>query len=354
MLSSNPRRGFTLVELLVVIAIIGILTALLLPAVQASREAARRSQCSNQLKQLGLAIQNYADTFTRLPAAIGGTAGTDPWTNGNNNQLSGFVGLLPFLDQGPLWERINTGGVYGGISYPPLGPAAWSTTYPPFLHQVPTLLCPSDGEAFNKPADAQGRTNYAFSYGDTIDSDAYSIPVRGAFGRQSWNWLAHITDGLSNTVAMAERAVHRVSTSIRGGTAYNVGASIATNPSLCLATSGGGKLYLPGTALTGVTGLYWADGRPAFNGVNTVLPPNSPSCMYNDESWQWGIYSATSYHPGGVQVMMLDGSCHFISETIDTGNLAAPQPSAIGKAESPYGVWGALGSKNGREMKNLP
>ncbi|MEN6496255.1 MAG: DUF1559 domain-containing protein [Thermoguttaceae bacterium] len=343
------RRGFTLVELLVVIAIIGILIALLLPAVQAAREAARRSQCTNNLKQIGLALQNYHDTYGRMPALH---AGTDANPNGNNGQLSGWIGLLPYMEQGPLYDAIRTGGSYNGKTYPAFGPVAWDTGYPPYREQVTGLLCPSDpgGTARNPSAD-QARSNYAFSVGDTIQDNAYGSN-RGIFASKRYTRFADVTDGTSNTVAIAERAIYRSgSMAIRGGTAKSVGTTIKDNPTVCLAKAGANGDYVSGTAIEGICGIWWADGRPASVGVNTVLPPNSPSCTNGANSWEWGIYSSSSFHPGGANALVLDGSVHFIPETINTGNLAAPQVSS---GTSPYGVWGALGSMNGGEAVQVP
>jgi prepilin-type processing-associated H-X9-DG protein len=324
--------------------------------VQAAREAARRSQCTNNLKQIGLALQNYHSTYNRLPALHGGTSGANEssaYPYHNNGQLSGWIGLLPFMEQAALWSAISAGGTYNGQTYRPFGPAAWETSYPPFRQQVPTLLCPSDPAGPNRnPSSSQGRTNYAFSVGDTMENNAYDATNRGLFACYRYTRFADITDGLSNTLAVAERAIYQGSgRSIRGGTASSVGASIKSDPTICLATASVKRNeYNDGVAIVGITGLHWADGRPADHGVTTVLPPNSPSCMYDDRNWQWGIWSATSYHPGGINGLMADGSVHFFSETINCGSLG-PQVST---GPSPYGVWGALGSMNGGEPVQVP
>src|SRR5687768_12322516 len=152
------RRAFTLIELLVVIAIIAVLIALLLPAVQQAREAARRTQCKNNLKQLGLAIHNYHDTYTRLPIQRGGTDGAAAETN-NKLEMSAFVGLLPYIEQAPLFNQISspgnktrpdTGAVVGTVQA--FGPSPWyrydnSHGYAPFRARLPMLLCPSDLES---------------------------------------------------------------------------------------------------------------------------------------------------------------------------------------------------------------
>ncbi|NMC20224.1 MAG: DUF1559 domain-containing protein, partial [Thermogutta sp.] len=279
------RRGFTLVELLVVIAIIGILIALLLPAVQAAREAARRSQCTNNLKQLGLALHNYHDVHSRFVALKAGTTGTGPsWNDGNNGQLCGLIPLLPFMEQRALWDQISRPLDQDGdgtIDYPAFGPAAWRTDYRPFRQQVPGLLCPSD-PAYKKqnPATEQAYNNYMFSVGDHINRNAYDQPNRGPFAHWYWTSFADITDGSSNTIGMAERSIYTRTGAIKGDVVQSV-SGIDQNPTLCLATKGQNGMYASGYALNGEkrVGKTWADGRPCWNGITTVLPPNAPSCL---------------------------------------------------------------------------
>ncbi len=158
MLRVGVRRGFTLVELLVVIAIIGILVGLLLPAVQAAREAARRMQCSNNLKQMGLAVLNYESTYKKFPVKTGGTAnfcGSCPERNAANyNRLSVFVPLLPFIEQTPLYNRIQAGNEMSvgsvAVMMAPGGPSGWfpkndgTSVYFPWAQVIPGYQCPSD------------------------------------------------------------------------------------------------------------------------------------------------------------------------------------------------------------------
>src|SRR5690348_4004442 len=140
---ARARRAFTLIELLVVIAIIAVLIALLLPAVQQAREAARRAQCKNSLKQLGLALHNYHDVYNVFPFGQGGT--NNGSGSSNQNVLSGVVMLLPYLDQTPLWNQISSGGTFATGTYLPMGPNPqnWDV-YPPWTIQIPVLRCPSD------------------------------------------------------------------------------------------------------------------------------------------------------------------------------------------------------------------
>ncbi len=164
MFRSSPRRGFTLVELLVVIAIIGVMVGLLLPAVQAAREAARRMSCGNNFKQLGLGLHNYHAAYNRLPQQGGGTNGG----GGTNNGLflSILVPMLPFVEQQSLWEQISNPLVVGTTTYPPMGPVAWDTAYTPWRTTVGTYRCPSDP---TEPSPGRaGTNNYAACIGDGI------------------------------------------------------------------------------------------------------------------------------------------------------------------------------------------
>jgi len=353
------RGGFTLVELLVVIAIIGVLVALLLPAVQAAREAARRSQCSNALKQFGLALHNYADVFKVFPARRGGSKGTGDAERrtGNFERLSAFVPLLPFIEQKPLADSIAAGGAYGGVTFPPGGPAAWypgtGPRYVPWDTQVQLLLCPSDKTPQKTPTQ-QGRNSYAFSIGDTVvNHNSNNKLMRGIFGSQLCKGFKDLTDGSSNTIAMSERVWSgnfnpRTANQdeAKATTAISV-SSINTNPSTCLARANG--IEFTGVQIKGKFGALWCDGQAERVGFTTILAPNAPSCT-NDANANadanGAILNPSSYHPNGVNGLLADGSVRFIAQNINTGNLALA-PVTSGK--SPYGVWGALGSTDGRE-----
>jgi prepilin-type N-terminal cleavage/methylation domain-containing protein len=277
------RQAFTLVELLVVIAIIGILIALLLPAVQAAREAARRAQCSNNLKQAGLALHNYHSALRSFPFRQGGTIGNgDPYYMGNNDRLSGWVLLLSYMEQTPLYEQITSSGTAEGNTIPPWGPAPWKYHYAPWRAQVPSLLCPSDPGGYAKAMDvseaAIGRTNYHFSSGDTVANlNSTSERPRGIFGRRTGTRIADITDGTSNTIAVGERIVYQESKSVKGGTTY----SFSGSPIECAALPDSNGRFSDDVSVFGGNygmGRRWNDGATLFGGFNTVLPPNSASC----------------------------------------------------------------------------
>lgn len=362
------RPGFTLVELLVVIAIIGILIALLLPAVQAAREAARRSQCVNNLKQFGLALQNYHDVHNSLPTRQGGTSCSAPYLNGNCTRASGYIALLPYLEQQASYAIIQGGGYANGsaVPIPSFGPATNILWYG-WEIQPPAFICPSDPRAVPQPVPSLtlgsgtwGEQNYAFSEGDTITQNGMATDVRGLFPYTTNVRFSAITDGLSNTIAMSERL--RVSFGAGAGqvrvTQGDYVGSIITgtfpqaSPGACLSVASNGYYTSP-AQVTGLFGTMWADGPVRRCAFTTVLPPNSPSCVSVDNNGNYsgsGVYAPSSMHPDGACGVMADGSVRFISEAIDTGNLAW---SEVSSGPSPYGVWGAMGSKAGGEANVL-
>lgn len=343
----RQRRGFTLIELLVVIAIIAVLIALLLPAVQQAREAARRTQCKNNLKQLGLALHNYHDTHRVFPYRQGGTAATPPAGNAHNG--SGFTMLLPYLEQGALYDQISMPQTFSGINYGAFGDdASDGSRYELWNHDIPSLLCPSSPQ--DSVMAQHGVTHYAFSSGDSgVHITGASQNIRGLFGHQTSRRMADISDGTSNTIAMAEvtTATSSGSRSILGATARDQGSIVVDSPISCILTASSGE-YLSSVATVSATrASRWARGVAVYTGMNTILPPNSPSCSTGGFSNN-GQYPAQSRHVGGAHVLMGDGSARFISESIDTGDLSRPDIRAMSGA-SPYGVWGALGSIAGGE-----
>ena len=344
------RPGFTLVELLVVIAIIGILIALLLPAVQAAREAARRSQCTNNLKQLGLAAHNYHDIWKVFPWRQGGSGNrcTGEFDPCPSNQFhmrmrgSGFFCLLPFIEQQALYNLVAN-------RTPPFSPPPWYTSNQAWLTEVPTFRCPSDG--YRAPAGSLQPTNYRMSAGDSLGRMSGGNFSRGMFTLYGNRSMADLIDGSSNTIAFSEALIGDGSDRIGRAVAVNISM---TSPADCLARRGPNNTVLP-TADGNQLGRRWGDGAMMFTGFNTMLPPNSPSCNPSGggDHWASTVVSASSNHPGGVNVCFADGSVRFVSNTIDAGNSATPFPTSA-SVISPYGVWGALGSIAGGETVQAP
>jgi len=352
------RTGFTLVELLVVIAIIGVLVGLLLPAVQAAREAARRMQCSNNLKQFGLALHNYHDTYNAFPPRRGGSAGGGNTArfDGNYDRKSAFIPLLGFIEQQPMADMVATGGTLpNGHVIPPGGPAGWygNVDWLPWRTQIPSVLCPSDT---NPGGGNQANNSYAFSMGDQVISHNGTgfAGHRGLFATSNrCRKFRDMTDGTSNTIAMSERAWAgnygwraAAGEAVKGLTAQE--PNVNTSPISCLALATGNRVV--GVQIKSRFGEVWSDGQAERVGFNTVLAPNQLSCVndgnVNADS-NGGVLNASSNHPGGVNSVLGDGSVRFIAESIDTGNTALPP---VNNGPSPYGVWGALGSVSGGEV----
>ena len=347
------RSGFTLVELLVVVAVIGVLIALLLPAVRVSREASRRMGCANNLKQLGLALHNYHETYKHLPAAMGGTGvGATP-RQGNSDRLCGLVALLPFIECSALWDTISNPMQANGVLYPAMGPAPWVAEYPPWKQELSYLQCPSD----NSERTTFGKTNYAFCVGDVTQKIHQPTHLRGAFACGMISRLEDITDGTSNTIAMGEIGTP-TALNVVGQFAINQGPGLLINPSICQKLRASPNVYDKRVSLSDSgRGSRWADGAGGFGLITTVLPPNSASCAVGGTEAVDGIYSAGSYHPGGALVVMADASTQFVAQSIDAGDASqppvSPQQLGEGPIASPYGVWGAIGTGAGGEDKKL-
>ncbi|MFH5802861.1 DUF1559 domain-containing protein [Alienimonas sp. DA493] len=368
------RSGFTLIELLVVIAIIAILVSLLLPAVQQAREAARRSQCQNNLKQIGLAAHNYHSAHKAFPLCGMGPSFRSAGGWGN---LSPFVGMLPYLDQTALWNQVSKPldtNNDGTPDFGPFGPANTSNysqpagNYPPWRTVIPALVCPSD-PAPAPTGNQLGQTNYAFNAGD---SDILHDDDLGR-ARGMWSWgrclgLRDARDGTVNTMLFAEIGRPSPERAWQGGVMSNGQADsgrVDVNACLNDSTDPNNPGYYP----TGASGSYttfhaergraWCSNENQYGAFNAVLAPNGPSCSNDNnargaspgQNGNYYIVSAGSYHTGIVQVVMCDGSVKSISETINaqtgTGS-TLPQPAASGK--SAYGVWGALATRTGGEV----
>ncbi|SMP73300.1 prepilin-type N-terminal cleavage/methylation domain-containing protein/prepilin-type processing-associated H-X9-DG domain-containing protein [Neorhodopirellula lusitana] len=402
------RYGFTLVELLVVIAIIGVLVGLLLPAVQAAREAARRMSCSNNFKQIGLGIHNYHSAFKQLPnhktgttgVAVGQNVSNYSLNNQNTNlaQLSFLVGLTPFVEGQALWEQIsnpnalNTDGTNG--TWNAMGPTPDRDNYGPWSVNIPTLRCPSDP---GTGLPAFGRTNYAACLGDspyrsslgpfshnlvaTGNYPQYSrASQRGAFVPHQKMAFRDILDGLANTVIAGEITTdlgdRDTRTNPRRGVVLGTDAPSTCSDTLIDPTRP--QFWATGTPpnllpVDEARGYRWADGNPLFTTMNTILPPNSPTCLsdanttldqYNDRigtstgqgRFASGYLPPSSRHQGGCHVLMGDGAVKFVTDSIEAGNGTA-MPVAFGLSgdqapgsRSPYGLWGSLGTRASKEV----
>ncbi|HWL09261.1 MAG TPA: DUF1559 domain-containing protein [Planctomicrobium sp.] len=348
------RPGFTLIELLVVIAIIAILVALLLPAVQQAREAARRSQCKNNLKQFGLALHNYHDTHNTFPYRRGGTGGSG-WTN--IERLCGTVSLLPQIEQTTLYNQI-TNSTSPDNTIMAMGPAPWYSTtiayrptgpaqFPAWAVQISMLLCPSAPP--HPSTSREAKKSYHFCNGDGF-SDQNSDKPRGMFGFRSSTRMRDITDGTSNTIAIAERAF-AVSGRTSIGAIATTSLPSSASPADCAALWNGPSQGYTGNFTADWNGNRWADGNPSFSAVNTALPPNSASCTIESGNLQGdnqiGFYSVSSHHTGGAHILLADGAVRFVSENINSGDQTVA-PATQG--QSNYGVWGALGTKGSGEV----
>ncbi|MCA9115873.1 MAG: DUF1559 domain-containing protein [Planctomycetaceae bacterium] len=290
------RLGFTLIELLVVIAIIAILIALLLPAVQQAREAARRSACQNNMKQVGLALHNYHDTHSVLPPGEMngiGQVGVANMTDGTLRNQNGLVMLLPFLDQGPLYNTLNfsepMGDYQNGSSTTIVLPAAHITAKE---IRLAVLSCPSDGgpafetDGAHYGCGASGRSaksSYHFSVAATHQTPSwanYGQSVRTAFGGNSSSRFRDFVDGASNSVMVCETVFD-----CRSG---------RISPWMCVQHAG------TGVRLTG--------------GIN-VWNPVKPMQLNNYNT------NASSAHSGGCHVVLGDGAVRFVSQNINLTTL---------------------------------
>nr|WP_081444677.1 DUF1559 domain-containing protein [Blastopirellula marina] len=299
--NAKKRTGFTLVELLVVIAIIGVLIALLLPAVQQAREAARRMSCTNQQKQIGLAMHNYHDTFGSFaPAAVWLGTGTSPETVRNDDWGATWaLMILPFLEQNNLYDQYDFGVV-----------ARDSTNNQVTRQRPDAFLCPSHPEVTTRVThdfDGFAKTNYAASLGGCRQlplADFNNSARKGAFSvvGQYGAKFRDMTDGTSNSVILSEIMIISHTGDDRGAWGFGTGAtfngrSSATSPEIIMTPNTKNRMD--------------ASNYSGNTTTQTVFGFNS-----NPDSTNGGV-AARSFHPGGVIMCLGDASCRFVSETID-------------------------------------
>jgi prepilin-type N-terminal cleavage/methylation domain-containing protein len=332
-------RGFTLVELLVVIAIIGIMIGLLMPAVQAARDAARRLQCANNLKQLGLSMLNYESAFKRFPALRSGTAGFHSTLAGNHQRRSAFVSLLPFIEQTNLHQTIDAGTATSIGNIAPGGPFPIETANGEFKawgSQVPALVCPSMSTKWlGNPI---AITSYGVCVGDNVSSVTYGR-TRGLFESFRWKSHAEVTDGTSNTFAMLELRTGDGISQWFLEEQLNIPAKMTlVHPAPDFVPFWPERSF----PLFG-RGLRWSDGAPCYTAVTNILPPDDSSHSNADsEDLVNGLYTAGSVHNGILLAVYVDGSVHAVSKSIDHGDLLIHAPFGDSSAPSPYGVWGKM------------
>jgi prepilin-type processing-associated H-X9-DG protein len=348
-----------------VIAIIGILIALLLPAVQAAREAARRMSCANNLKQLALACHNHHDVLKYFPSRMTGTVTSE-------SRLSWLYQILPYVEQVTLYQQINTTGtsnaVNGTTNYTNI-PVPWDSNFRPWRTVITTFLCPSDS-AKNKVEGGVANSSYSCSCGDLTyyhSKNNQDKRGRGLFLPLIHKGFDDVTDGSSNTFLASESVIFGGNLyARRGGIALNRNIQTGT-PAACWAAIDPAdkqriKAPVYNSGNRNFCGVRWPDGLPMSTGFCAILPPNAPTCFDNSymDGYNTGISrSASSWHNGGVNCALVDGAVKFASETIDCGVMSAPLPyldhttwDPSGEA-SPYGIWGAYSTIDCGESKSF-
>jgi prepilin-type N-terminal cleavage/methylation domain-containing protein len=332
---TRHSRGFTLIELLVVIAIIAILIALLLPAVQQAREAARRTQCRNNLKQIGLGLHNYLDAYTAFPPSYCAVPGVTTTVGG---QWSVFARVLPYLDQANLQNLVNWN-------------VAYSTQVNVATTRVPLYLCPSEPNDVMRVNPMTGvPRDYPASYVVNFGTWKIYDPTNGsgsdgAFFPNSKMRAADFSDGMSNTLCASEAKAY---TPYLRNTSTDPGPTPPTSATFATGLTGDGCCI--GNSLQLNTGhTEWADGLCQQSGFTTTFGPNAriPHTVAGVEydidfvSWREGTHAtrvayaalpARSHHEGIVHSLLVDGSVRSISENIDRQ------------------VWQRLGTRAGGEV----
>ncbi len=297
--------GFSLVELLVVIAIIGVLVSLLLPAIQSSREAGRRSSCGNNLKQIGVAMQNFHTAKGRLPPGRGGPT---------PKVFSALAYLMPYMEENSLQAQIDlsaspTNLVIAGITY------SGAANYWAATQTVSVLQCPSDVASGRVPGSVYGGTNYFANAGSGLLNNGSLNAADGVFFTMSSVRFQNLSDGLSHTAAFSERMLGTGVTvdTLSGGEdplfILELGNGIDVSPSAC-ASLGTGDWYSQ-------RGAKWIFGNYGNTLYNHYYAPNATQWDCMNQAQQKAETAARSNHPSGVHALYCDGSVRFVQDSID-------------------------------------
>ncbi len=318
----HPRRGLTLIELIVVVSVIAALIALLLPAVQSAREASRRARCQANLKQIGLALASYQAATGVYPFGVGGGAAPP-----HGPRWSAASQLLLHLEQANLYHALN----FSCLPWPHdpvLGPPN-STA---LTTSLAVLLCPSDSDTIGDEIERIGHNSYrgnagTFPYNLENDSGEALGRNNGAFWYQSAIKPSDVADGSSTTAFFSERCLGTPNAPDLLADYYRTAPLV---DSCLLATPGITPRF---TIRVEWSGQRWSDGDLFYTRYNHILPPLGPSCMFGEKDDQTQmIVTATSRHPGGVNLLMGDGSARFIKRSVNGA------------------IWSALGTINGSEV----
>jgi len=296
-----PRRAFTLIELLVVIAIIGVLVALLLPAVQAAREAVRRASCLNNLRQLGLALHSYHDIFNKFPGA------RDPYLPG---PFSTQAHLLDYLEQANLSHSIDFSQ-----------PTSTGVNQTVASLVVRSFLCPSDPANGRVPGLTFGGCNLVANVGTGVNGGDY-VSGDGVFLLNNPVGFRNLTDGSSNTAAFSE-SILGDGQNIAGSSQRQAIQLAGSTPPTSGACGAGPWI--------GKRGDRWINGGYLATAYNHFAAPNSPAWDCLNAANNYGLKAARSLHPGGVNALLCDGSGRFITSNIDLN------------------VWKAIATRDGGE-----
>ncbi|MCL4190326.1 MAG: DUF1559 domain-containing protein [Thermoguttaceae bacterium] len=324
------HRGLTLIEMLVVIAIIGVLLAITIPAVQMGREAARLAHCGHNLRQIGLAVQNYQSAHRVYPFGVGADAdrpGESTYTSERSRRFSVHSQLLPYLEQPAVYRKIDfrVQPFYPDTSGDPQAVTGQGPNEEAAQASIAVFLCPSDTNRLERP---WGANNYRACNGSSWQGRT----ADGLFGQATGFGPANVRDGLSHTAAFSERILGDDDRQHVDLDSDLFGLdNLWTEETL---RNWCDQLTIGEAATCSIQdsngGMTWLEGNMNWTRYNHMLPPGKPSCK-GRITWDGVVMTANSRHAGGVNLLLADGSARFVSETIDGE------------------VWKALGTMSGGE-----